>query len=108
MHFSPGSSSVRIYEKSEKTLKTSNSEQVVLWWPSWILAIGLKLQIYLPWRWGENMMLALNVWEAGAAGIAAITATWRRAQSAGSSAWFWERREKSKEIWLSFFHSFLP
>lgn len=29
----------------------------------------------LPWRWGENLMLALNVREAGAAGIAAITAT---------------------------------
>lgn len=92
--------------KSEKTLKTSNSERVVLWWPSRVLDIGLKLQIYFPWRWGANMMLALNVREAGAAGIAAITATWWRAQSAGSSARFWERREKSKEIWLSFFTVF--
>lgn len=83
--------------KSEKTLKTSNSEQIVLWWPSRVLDVGLKLQIYFPWRWGENMTLALNVWEAGAAGIAAITATWWRAQSAGSSAWFWEKKEKNQK-----------
>lgn len=34
-----------------------------------------KLRIFLPWKWGENLMLALYVGEAGAAGIAAITAT---------------------------------
>lgn len=34
-----------------------------------------KLRIYLPWRWGDNLTLALNVREAGAAGIAAIAAT---------------------------------
>lgn len=89
--------------KSEKTLKTSNSEQIVLWWPSRVLDVGLKLQIYFPWRWGENMTLALNVWEAGAAGIAAITATWWRAQSAGSSAWF-RAAQRLSWFWIAYEH----
>lgn len=34
-----------------------------------------NLQIYLPGRWDEHLILALNVREAGATDIAAITAT---------------------------------
>lgn len=34
-----------------------------------------NLQIYLPGRWDEHLTLALNVREAGATDIAAITAT---------------------------------
>lgn len=62
-----------------------------------------KLRIFLPWKWGENLMLALYVGEAGAAGIAAITATWWCAQSAGGSARFWEKERRiqknHKKIW---------
>lgn len=70
-----------------------------------------NLRIYLPRRWVENLMLALNVREAGAAGIAAIAATWWCAQSAGGSAWFWERERKEKNpqenmIWLLFFTTY--
>lgn len=34
-----------------------------------------NLQIYLPGRWDEHFILALNVREAGATDVAAITAT---------------------------------
>lgn len=34
-----------------------------------------SLQIYLPGRWDEHFILALNVREAGATDIAALTAT---------------------------------
>lgn len=38
-------------------------------------AANHNLQIYLPGRWDEHFILALNVREADAADIAAITAT---------------------------------